>query len=115
LYAFSGGTDGGNPTSTLVFDAAGDLYGTTSGGGTAGCQCGTIFELRVKAAAGPRFGGRTLRPAGFSEHVVHAFSGAGDGEYPYYGLTADSKGNLYGTTAAGGAYGGGTVFGFSPG
>jgi uncharacterized repeat protein (TIGR03803 family) len=43
LYRFSGGDDGSTPEGGLIFDAAGNLYGTTSGGG--GNQAGTVFEL----------------------------------------------------------------------
>jgi uncharacterized repeat protein (TIGR03803 family) len=43
LYNFTGGGDGGNPQSNLTFDGAGNLYGTTNGGGLFGY--GTVFEL----------------------------------------------------------------------
>src|SRR6266852_2856789 len=47
LHTFGGGSDGRNPGSPLVFDAAGNLYGTTGEGGTGACSggCGTVFEL----------------------------------------------------------------------
>lgn len=94
LYSFKGGSDGSNPTSTLVFGPSGDLYGTTSnGGGT--CNCGVVFAL------GPRVG---------KDRVLHVFGSGNDGQYPYYGLLLGKKGVLYGTTAAGGASGEGTVF-----
>ncbi len=98
LYSFKGGNDGGYSTSTLVFGTSGKLFGTTSsGGGT--CDCGTIFEVDAKTGA---------------EMVLHAFGGAGDGAYPYYGMTTDANGNLYGTTVAGGSGNQGTVFEFTP-
>ena len=56
LYSFTGGADGGGPTAGLVFDAQGDLYGTTYSGGvnTGGCGaiygCGTVFELQLLPA-----------------------------------------------------------------
>jgi uncharacterized repeat protein (TIGR03803 family) len=98
LYSFQGGSDGSYSTSTLIFGASGDLYGTTSsGGGT--CDCGTIFKID---------------PSTGSEHVLHAFGTGTDGAYPYYGLTADKSGNFYGTTVAGGSFGQGVVFEFTP-
>ena len=98
LYSFKGGTDGSNPTSTLVFDAAGNLYGTTSTGGNPGCDCGTVFELS------PSHG----------ERILHRFGETPDGGYPYYGLTPDPNGDLYGTTASGGSNTQGVVFKFTP-
>jgi uncharacterized repeat protein (TIGR03803 family) len=93
LYSFSGGTDGGQPLlGYLVRDARGNLYGTTTFGGTNGQ--GTVFK--VDSAHG--------------ETVLHSFSGGTDGSYPYAGLVRDAKGNLYGTTNQGGASGYGTVF-----
>jgi uncharacterized repeat protein (TIGR03803 family) len=82
-------------------DAAGNLYGTTVGGGTYGY--GTVFELT------PIAGG------GWTERVLHNFNNDGtDGAYPYGGLIFDGAGNLYGTTAWGGTYGNGTVFEITP-
>ncbi len=98
LYSFKGGNDGSYPTSTLAFGPSGNLYGTTSmGGGT--CDCGTIFS--VNAASG-------------GEQVLHSFGGTRDGENPYYGLTLGNDGTFYGTTVAGGRFGQGTVFEFTP-
>jgi uncharacterized repeat protein (TIGR03803 family) len=101
LYSFKEGTDGGYPTSTLVFDAAGNLYGTTSMGGFPACDCGTVFEL--SPASG-----------GWKEAVLHAFREKPDGGYPYYGLTSDASGNLFSTTASGGNNEAGIVFEFTP-
>jgi uncharacterized repeat protein (TIGR03803 family) len=98
LYSFKGGSDGSSSTSTLVFGSAGELYGTTSAGGGS-CGCGTIFA--VNAASG-------------KERVLHAFGSGGDGAYPYYGLAQDSSGNFYGATVAGGTFGQGAVFEFTP-
>ncbi|HXO17851.1 MAG TPA: choice-of-anchor tandem repeat GloVer-containing protein [Candidatus Dormibacteraeota bacterium] len=98
LYSFKGGSDGSSSTTTLVFGTSADLYGTTSaGGGT--CDCGTIFKLSSKSG---------------TETVLHSFGSGTDGSYPYYGLTKDSSGNFYGTTVAGGSFGQGTVFKFTP-
>ena len=95
LHTFTGGSDGGFPQANLIIDKQGNLYGTATQGGS-GCDigCGTIFEV---AADG-------------SFTTLHAFAGASDGEYPMSWLVADAKGNLYGTAAAGGAHGFGTVF-----
>lgn len=100
LYAFKGQADGGNPEAGLVRDAAGNLYGTTyQGGNLSGCGqvatgCGVVFKVDTA--------GR--------EAVLHTFTGGADGGNPFAGLALDAAGNLYGTTAYGGAYGGGTVF-----
>ena len=96
------GTDGGYPYSGVVFDASGNLYGTTQAGGTTGN--GTVFQLS------PKQGG------GWTEHVLHSFGVNGqDGISPYGGLVVDAHGNLYGTTKLGGSFGLGTVFELSPG
>ncbi|MGO9646597.1 MAG: choice-of-anchor tandem repeat GloVer-containing protein [Terriglobales bacterium] len=101
LYSFKEGTDGGYPTSTLVFDAAGNVYGTTSMGGFPACDCGTVFEL-------------SLVKGGVKETILHRFKEKPDGGYPYYGLNPDPSGNLFSTTASGGNSEAGTVFEFTP-
>ncbi len=101
LYSFQGGADGGSPTSTLVFDAAGNLYGTTSAGGDPGCDCGVVFGL-------------TPNGSGWNEVALHTFGTHPDGAYPYYGLTPDGAGNYFGTTAAGGNQNVGMVFELTP-
>lgn len=98
LYSFRGGSDGSSPTSTLLVGASGRLYGTTSAGGGS-CDCGTIFEFDATSG---------------SETVLHSFGSSGDGAYPYYGLTQDSGGNLYGTTVQGGTFNHGAVFELTP-
>ncbi len=108
LHSFNqNGSDGAYPYAGLAFDAAGNLYGTTSNGGIHACDgivfnCGTVFELS------PRQGG------GWTETILHSFNSPGDGYYPYAGLTFDSHGNLYGTTSQGGIHGFGTVFELTP-
>jgi len=92
LYSFQGGTDGANPTAELIRDQSGNLYGTTSGGGAN--DAGTIFRLSSAR----------------QETILHSFGAPGDGVNPSAGLTADSAGDLYGTTIYGGASNGGTVF-----
>jgi len=93
LYSFAGGSDGANPTGGLIFDKAGNLYGTTSAGGGV-ANAGTIFEI---TAAG-------------QEEVLYTFPAGSNGASPEAGLVLDAKGNLYGTTSAGGAYDNGAVF-----
>jgi len=100
LYRFSGGSDGANPgVGDLIFDQAGNLYGTTTGGGAYGY--GTVFELV------PSQGGCT-------EKVLYSFTGGYDGSQPFAGLIFDKSGNLYGTTAYGSSYSAGTVFRLTP-
>jgi uncharacterized repeat protein (TIGR03803 family) len=95
------GVDGIGPIGGLVFDASGNLYGTTEQGGTD--DGGTVFELS------PEGGGN------WTETILHNFSkSATDGGYPEAGLVFDVRGNLYGTTAEGGADGMGTVFEVRP-
>ena len=92
LYSFTGGVDGLAPTSALVRDSQGNLYGTTSSGGA-----GTVFKLDTA-------GNLT---------TLHTFSGS-DGANPYAGLVRDSKGNLYGAAFYGGSAGFGTIFEITP-
>jgi len=103
LHSFSGnGEDGYYPLTSLLFDAAGNLYGTTYEGGTH--NIGTVFQLT------PGANGTWI------ETVLHSFSGNGeDGYYPLASLLFDAAGNLYGTTYYGGAYGSGTAFQLAPG
>jgi len=92
LYTFpSGGNEGSNPQSNLVQDAQGNLYGTTTFGGTyKNSNNGNIGE-------GVLF---KLTPDG-KETVLHDFTGITDGAYPTY-LVRDAQGNLYGYASAGG-------------
>jgi uncharacterized repeat protein (TIGR03803 family) len=102
VYAFQGGSDGAGPDGSLLMDKAGNIYGTTSGGGGTDCDngfgCGTVFKIT---------------PGG-TETVLYAFQGGDDGELPQTGVIADGAGNLYGTTAAGGSGAQGTVFKVTP-
>ena len=105
LYSFTGGSDGGDPSSVLLADAAGNLYGTTRDGGNSECGgmgCGVVVKLS------PQAGGS------WSETVLYTFcslTNCTDGEYPGLGpLVLDSDGNLYGTTFSGGIYNRGVVY-----
>jgi uncharacterized repeat protein (TIGR03803 family) len=117
LYSFAGGSDGSEPYGSVIFDEAGNLYGTTSEGGGSGCYhglgvapplpnlyvgCGTVFQL-------------TPSGSGWRETILYTFRSGTDGAYPYGGLVEDGAGNLYGSTTAGsGGSGSGTVFELSP-
>jgi uncharacterized repeat protein (TIGR03803 family) len=99
LYSFGGGNDGSRPIA-VIFDQAGNLYGTANTGGMYGC--GTVFEL-------------TPSGSGWAENTLYQFNpNIGDGCNPQAGLIFDASGNLYGTNANGGVQGGGTAFQLSP-
>jgi uncharacterized repeat protein (TIGR03803 family) len=101
LYHFNNnGGDGYNPAAGLIFDAAGNLYGTTSYGGI--YNAGTVFELTPKVGRG------------WAERVLHHFGAGQDGQHPFAGLIFDASGDLYGTTVNGGVYGYGTAFELRP-
>jgi len=93
--------NGGGPVAGVIFDRSGNLWGTTSGGGDPNCQCGVVFKLTPRAKGKWKY------------TVIHRFHYT-DGFDPEAGLILDSKGNLYGTTANGGKYGGGVVFEITP-
>jgi len=95
LYAF-GGTDGANPVGGVARDAAGNLYGTTWGGGEYGA--GVVFKLDEN-------GNLT---------VLHSFAGPPDGDMPAAGVFLDPTGTLYGTTQEGGDHNWGTVYELVP-
>jgi len=108
LHSFGKGKDGASPYAGLVFDGAGNLYGTTGAGGAH--NNGTVFEVMPGA------------DGGWTEKILHSFDLNGkDGALPLAGLIFDSAGNLYGTTATGGDVpcdppnGCGTVFKLTPG
>lgn len=100
LYSFRSGAegaqDGATPEAGLVLDAEGNFYGTTSAGG--GFDSGTVFRLD-----------RTGK-----ETVLFRFTGLSDGAFPFASVIRDAAGNLYGTTAYGGAYNAGVVFEITP-
>ena len=88
LYTFRGQPDGVNPGGTLVLDKAGNLYGTTAGGGQ--FNAGTVFELSRQS------NGK------WTEKTLYNFRGMSDGAGPLGSLLIDDKGNLYGITQRGG-------------
>ena len=101
IHTFGGSSDGSNPGyATLLFDQAGNIYGTTQGGGSAGA--GTAYELTKSGNM-------------WTENILYSFLGPpNDGFQPDAGLIFDSAGNLYGTTATGGASGDGTAYELTP-
>jgi uncharacterized repeat protein (TIGR03803 family) len=95
LYSFKGGADGANPWAKVIRDPVGNLYGTTTYGGTVGEPgAGTVFKLD---AAG-------------NETVLHRFGGRPDGSDIRSGVLRDSAGNLYGTAYGGGLHDKGIVY-----
>ena len=108
IHAFSQAKgDGGNPAGSVVFDAAGNLYGTTSSGGIGGC--GIVYELTPPATAG----------GAWTEIILHKFRGGNsDGCSTSGFVILDQAGDLFGATASGGGgvnntfcnHGCGTVF-----
>ena len=152
LYSFLGGTDGNSPYGNVVFDAAGNMYGTTSYGGTN--NLGTVWELShvggawtesvlysfhgsdgsrptssvildsagnlygITNAGGPNGWGEvyelTHSGSGWTLQVLHSFQNQNDGRSPYGGLVFDSAGNLYGSSASNGQNFGGVIFQLSP-
>jgi uncharacterized repeat protein (TIGR03803 family) len=96
LHSFQGGTDGANPYSGVALDSAGNLYGTTYGGGAA--NAGVVYKVDATG----------------HETVLYSFTGGADGANPYAGVVPDSAGNLYGTTYNGGGSKAGVVYKVSP-
>lgn len=94
LYTFQGGSDGAEPGGILLMDAAGNIYGSTSQGGTN--NDGVVYRL-------------TPANGSWTETVLYSFTGGSDGAYPS-GVIMDAAGNLYGEAGSGGLYGYGTVF-----
>jgi len=111
LHSFVG-SDGALPEAGLVFDSSGNLYGTTTlGGSSGGCSgphstigCGEVFELSPPSVQG----------GAWAFAVVHQFTGGIDGGLPEDNLIVDELGNLYGTAGTGGLAGGGIVFRMIP-
>jgi uncharacterized repeat protein (TIGR03803 family) len=107
-WDFGSGGDGAEPASSVIFDNAGNMYGTTiAGGDGTACSvqgdtgCGIVYELSPSGS-------------GYTETILYNFQGGSDGGAPYPGLVFDSAGNLYGATAYAGSGGGGTIYELSP-
>jgi uncharacterized repeat protein (TIGR03803 family) len=102
LYSFQDQPDGASPYGGVIFDQAGNLYGTTYYAGAN--DLGTVYKL-------------TRNQGSWSETVLYSFKGGSDGNSPISTLAADAQGNLYGTTSDGGAAacGCGTIFRLSHG
>jgi uncharacterized repeat protein (TIGR03803 family) len=82
LHTFTG-ADGEDPNTGVIFDGAGNLYGTTFYGGEA--DCGVVFKLAPSAD-------------GWTYSTIYTFRGAADGGHPSSPLIFDAAGNLYGAT-----------------
>jgi len=122
LHIFGGHAkgDGNTPAGGVIFDAAGNLYGTTAYGGTGNCVvlgsksgCGTVFVMKPPATKGGKW----------TENVLYSFKSGKDGYLPNGDLVFDHAGNLYGATEFGGGFGScdapfyqfcGTIFELSP-
>ncbi len=89
------------PTSGVVFDSSGNLYGTTESGGSCDGVGGGVYEL-------------TPSSHGWTETDLHLFNCVSDGGQPIGGLISDNSGGFYGTTSINGAGVGGTVYVLSP-
>jgi hypothetical protein len=115
LYSFQGGLQGSsNPAAGVVFDPAGNLYGTTTDYQavygyycSGGAPCGHVFELSPPTRSG--------QPWTYS--AIWSYTGGCDGDEPVGPVTLDTRGNVYATTEFGGCMGsvaGGTVIELSP-
>jgi uncharacterized repeat protein (TIGR03803 family) len=101
LHNFGAGKDGRHPSGRVVFDAAGNIYGTTLNGGAGGD--GTVFEL---SRAG----------AGYTETILYNFNGAStNGNAPADNLLIGADGTLTGGVGTGGASGYGAIYTLTPG
>lgn len=98
VYSFGNAPDGAAPVTGVVLDAAGNLYGETSAGGSN--NWGTVFQLKPSGS-------------GWSEGILHSFQGGSDGLTPTGSLFLDGAGHLYGATQTGGT-GGGIAFELLP-
>jgi uncharacterized repeat protein (TIGR03803 family) len=93
IHNFTDPTDGAFPSAGVVFDAHGNLYGTTEFGAGSGCGgsgCGVVFELNPSSTGT------------WAYAVLYRFAGNGDGGLPQASLTPGAAGDLYGTTQEGG-------------
>jgi uncharacterized repeat protein (TIGR03803 family) len=102
------GSDGSSPNGGMIFDGAGNVYGTTSGGGAT--YAGTVFELKPDPYS-----------LSWTYSILYSFcpegfpSGCPEGDPPDSGVVMDQSGALYGTTAGGGDGNGGVAYELTPG
>src|SRR5262249_31806031 len=97
------GPDGGQPYKGVSLDPHGNLYGATVTGGTGGCEggCGVVYKL-------------THSQGRWKQSVIYSFTGGNDGAGPGSPVVLGGRGNLFGTTAVGGANGLGTIYELRP-
>ena len=95
IHNFTGGSDGSAPQGVLVFDSAGNLYGSTIAGGEG--THGVVYELSPAEGS-------------WNISILHAFIGGSDGSGPEDGVAIDRSGNIYGTTFLGGADSAGVIY-----
>ena len=99
LWTSTGGNEPLNIRAGVVFDASGNLYGTSQYGGAS--NCGTVFKLTHNS------------DGSWTENNLHDFD-CTDGNWAIAGVIFDKSGNLYGTTTFGGAYNAGVLFQLTP-
>ena len=106
LWSFGNdANDGQEPYGNIIMDKSGNLYGTTRNGGAYAMpdNGGTVFKLTPPTPEGK-----------WTESILWSFGNGTDGNQPLAGLIMDARGNLYGTTFAGGSHSDGTVFELTP-
>jgi hypothetical protein len=95
LHRFTYGKEGVQPIASVIFDTGGNLYGTTyTGGNLNDCRgggCGVVYKLAPNSRGG------------WSETLLHTFTGGKDGAFPLDSVIFDQAGNLYSTTLEGGS------------
>ncbi len=97
-------TDGANAYGgDLIFDVAGNIYGTTYNGGTGACfgGCGVVYKMTPSGGT-------------WTQTVLYNFQPGTDASHPWAGVIFDQSGNLWGTTVAGGTFGKGTIYQLIP-
>ncbi len=99
VYRFQGRDDGAFPVGNLIFDQAGNIYGTAEAGGAN--NKGVVFKL-------------THSGENWTQSTLYSFTGGADGADPVGGVIFDNGGNLDGTTSAGGTNSFGAVYQLSP-
>jgi uncharacterized repeat protein (TIGR03803 family) len=103
IYFFQGFNDGFDPLGAMIFDQAGNLYGTTFSGGGVG-DGGTVFELSPPSQSG----------GNWTETLIYTDASRDDAGGFEAGVTLGPNGALFGASPFGGLYGQGTVFRLKP-